>query len=68
MAMEMDRERDKWNGHLLLGKTKEELLQQCKLMKIPVQTSVGKVTLVKLICEKNGESEPPPLKAEFTRT
>ena len=35
-------------------------------MKIPVQISVSKVTLVKLICEKNGEPEPPSPKAEFT--
>ena len=27
---------------------------------------MGKVTLVKLICENNGEPEPPSPKAEFT--
>lgn len=61
----MDREKDKWKTHLF-GKTKEELLRQCTQLKIPVQTSVAKMPLVKLICNKNGEPEQPTPKPEFT--
>ena len=57
-----DQERERWKNHLLYtDNSKNDLQQMCRKQHIPVPCGYTKHNLVKLISEKNGEDQPPPI-------